>query len=451
MPKFFPVTTVRTVVVEVPVGDASEVLNERLQYDNRNQAKRAEDAAQVQANVAEIAQRALETVTAALAAEVEEVNRKALDPVTVEAGVIESAQRADETVSAIAQVMDAGQRATDTTSVDVEVMESGQRADEAVAAEFSVVNVGQRADDQVSAVASIAEAGQRADDTIQAIVIPTADAGKRAVEDINASVTATANETGQRASDEVAVEAEVMEVSDNASDLVVADIEVSETAQRAVEDVSNSVTATASESGQRADDQVEAAIIARTDTGQRAAASDVVEVTVEAYLDSVNSNTGFTNPNNALGDTTGTAATLTATSSGLLGTTNNTTNGTHVAQFRDINLGDLTITNVTLRVENQHANAGLPLVQPTCNIQFQYSTNSGGAWTTFYTLTGQTGKGIRTTDLTGVIGQNRALLRAGVFRIRATGSVTSGTGLGAASTASYFRAWLTVSANRNYT
>lgn len=174
----------------------------------------------------------------------------------------------------------------------------------------------------------------------------------------------------------------------------------------------------------------------------------VISIDLEGYIQAVVSNTGFTNPNNVIGNTTNTAATLTATSSGLLGTTNNTTNGTLVASFNAINLGDLSITSVVFRIESQHANAGVPITQPTTNIQYQYSTNNGSTWTTFYTQTANTAKAIRTVDITSIIGQNQTLLNQ--FRVRATGNVTSGTGLGAGSTASFFRAWLSILANRTY-
>jgi hypothetical protein len=165
------------------------------------------------------------------------------------------------------------------------------------------------------------------------------------------------------------------------------------------------------------------------------------------YASAVASNTGWTNPNNSLGNTTGTAATLTATASGLAGTTNNTTNGTIVLDFNNVNLGDLTISNVDLFVETQRANAGVAIAQPTSNVQWQYSLD-GTNFTTFHTITAVQAKGIQTIDITALVGQDQSKLSA--LRIRATGSVTSGTGLGAGNTVSFFRAWMVVNAARTY-
>lgn len=399
MSRYFPLTKTRTVTVEVPVGDGSAVETERLQYDNRNTAKRAIDTVSADVEVMEAAKRAIESVTAAFAAE-----------------ITETGQRADEAVSVVvAPKIDEAKRAEDTTSV----------------------------------VGQVAEMGKRADDTIQAIVIPTADQAKRAVEDISNTVTATANELGQRADESVSAIAEIMEAGQRADDTVTADVVVMEMAKRAVEDISNTVTGTANEVGKRASDSIEAAIIAKTELGQKAADTEVVQITLNGYANQNVSNTGWTNQGNILGNTTGTSASLTATASGLLGTTNNTTNGTTVLGFRDVSLGDLTITSVILSAENSGAGAGVAIVQPTANIQYQYSTNNGGTWTTFYTHnTATLAKGIRTIDLTAIIGQDQTLINN--FQVRATGSVTSGTGVGAAYTASFFRTWITLLANRTY-
>lgn len=172
-------------------------------------------------------------------------------------------------------------------------------------------------------------------------------------------------------------------------------------------------------------------------------------VALAGYANQNVATTTWTNPANALGDTTGTSASLTATASGLLGRTNNTATGAMSLGFRDVNLGDMDITSVSFNVEVSGATAGVPLTQPTVNIQYQYSLNNGSTWTTFYTHTVVAlTKSVQSIDATAVVGQNQALLSA--LQIRATGSVTSGTGRGAGYTASFYRAWMAVQANKVY-
>lgn len=196
-------------------------------------------------------------------------------------------------------------------------------------------------------------------------------------------------------------------------------------------------------------ENIQAAIIEQDNFLADLATSEPINVTLNGYANQNVATTTWTNPANALGNTTGTASTLTATASGLAGTTNNTATGAITLGFRDVNLGDMTITSVVLSVENQGATAGVAIAQPTTNVQWQYSLNNGGSFTTFYTMTTPaTAKGIRTVDITAIVGQDQSLLSA--LQIRATGTITSGTGLGAANTVSFFRAWMTVLANRTY-
>jgi hypothetical protein len=195
-------------------------------------------------------------------------------------------------------------------------------------------------------------------------------------------------------------------------------------------------------------ENIAAAIIEQGNTLPTITVTEPVEANLTGYANAVVANTSWTNPNNSLGNTTGTAATLAAASSGVAGTTNNTTTGSLTLGFQDVRLGDLTISNVDLFVENQGATAGVAIAQPTTNVQWQYSLD-GTTFTTFYTMTTPaTAKGIRTIDITALVGQDNAKLSA--LQIRATGSVTSGTGLGATNTVSFFRAWMVVNAARTY-
>lgn len=401
MAKFFPLNKTKTVtkIVEVPVGDGSAVNNEQLRYDNRNQAKKAAETAVAAAVAQEFGKKSLETVTAAFAAEVREVNQKSAEFISVQSNIQEFADKAIETVSVVGQVREFGNKDQPDT----------------IDSEFSVSEI-----------------------------------AKRTQEDINNEVTAIARDIAKRATDTTSAVASVFEAQKKATDTISADFSIAETAKKTVEDVSNTVTARAAEIAKRAIETIQAAIVARTDLNKKSVVTEVVEITLNGYANQNVSNTGWTNQANILGNTTNTSASLTATSSGLLGTTNNTTTGTTVLGFRDVNLGDLTITSVILSVENSGATAGVALVQPVPNIQYQYSLNNGGTWTTFYThTTPALTKGIRTVDITAIVGQNQTLLSA--LQIRATGQTTSGTGIGAGYTASFFRAWMTVLANRTYT
>jgi hypothetical protein len=195
-------------------------------------------------------------------------------------------------------------------------------------------------------------------------------------------------------------------------------------------------------------ENVAAAIIEQDNFVNAPVVTEPITATLTGYANAVVANTTWANPNNALGNTTGTAATLSAASSGLAGTTNNTSTGALTLGFLDVNLGDLVISSVTLQVENQGATAGVAIAQPTTNIAYQYSLD-GTNFTTFFTHnTPALAKGIRTVDVTALVGQDQAKLSA--LQIRATGSVTSGTGLGATNTASFFRAWMVVNAARTY-
>lgn len=177
--------------------------------------------------------------------------------------------------------------------------------------------------------------------------------------------------------------------------------------------------------------------------------SEPLNATLNGYANQNVATTVWATPANALGNTTNTASTLTATASGLAGATNTTVTGAITLGFQDVNLGDLNITSVILSVENLGAVDAVAVVQPTTSVEWQYSLNNGGAFTTFYTMsTPATAKGIRTVDVTGIVGQNQALLSG--LQIQATGTITSGTGLGVANTVSFFRAWMTVLANKTY-
>lgn len=327
------------------------------------------------------------------------------------------------------------------------IVSSGEVTQDRIVAEN--LNRGDKAVEAAMPVIAAAEANRDANESVTAAVLGQAtETAKRAVEDISNDVIARAAETAKRATDAQAVAVAALDAAKRAADrLSLTVAPTPDVAKRAAETTPLMVTATAAELGRRQVDQVQAAIVALRDQAKRAAESVNLVVTLAGYANA-NTSTGWTNPGNAQGNTTGTAATLTATASGVAGTTNNTTTGTLTLDFQDVNLGDLTIGTVVVNVETEGATAGVAVAQPTTSIQWQYSLD-GVNFTTFYTMSTPTvAKGIRSADITALVGQDQAKLSA--LKIRATGSVTSGTGLGTGNTASFYRAWMTVSASRVY-
>lgn len=174
-----------------------------------------------------------------------------------------------------------------------------------------------------------------------------------------------------------------------------------------------------------------------------------VQSTLNGYANENVATTTWATPANALGNTTGAAATLGAISSGVAGTTNTTATGSMTLGFQDINLGELNLTSVILNVENSGVIAGVAVAAATTNIVWAYSLNNGASFTPFYTMNvPSTAKGIRPVDITAIIGQNQSLL--GALQIRASGTITSGTGVNVGNTVSFFRAWMNVLSNRTY-
>lgn len=167
------------------------------------------------------------------------------------------------------------------------------------------------------------------------------------------------------------------------------------------------------------------------------------------FANSVASSTTWANTTNALDNTTGTSATLEATASGLAGTTNESATGDMTVDFKDVNFGDLVITSsLILSVETAHTISGIPIIQPTTTVEFQYSLN-GGSFVTFHTQTISTAKAVTTVDLTTAIGTSVSAIDS--LQVKATGSVTSGTGVGVSSAVHFHRAWLTFTSEKEYT
>jgi hypothetical protein len=300
----------------------------------------------------------------------------------------------------------------------------------------------------VLAVRSNESVPPQIEEVIAALLVRAEETSPTPVETIRTTVRPMISELVPGQADRNAVAIRANETVTTLTDKNSLDVTTGEAVPAQTEVVRIDVRANALESVQTITDNNSAAVIEQDNTVPTQIVVEPVSVNLTGYANAVVANTTWANPNNALGNTTGTAATLTATASGLAGTTNNTATGSITLGFQDVRLGDLIISNVDLFVENQGATAGVAIAQPTTNIAYQYSLD-GTNFTTFFTHnTPALAKGIRTIDVTALVGQDNAKLSA--LQIRATGSVTSGTGLGAANTASFFRAWLVVNAARTY-
>lgn len=154
----------------------------------------------------------------------------------------------------------------------------------------------------------------------------------------------------------------------------------------------------------------------------------------ESYPDAVTSNTNWANPTDVIGDTDLTAH-LAAFSSGIGGVTSNVVSGTLVVDF-DIPMSITNISNVTVTLENS-ANTGSGL-GAAVNVAFEISFNAGSTWHALRSETGPShGYTIYTVDVTAnapttVVGSQ--------VQVRATGSVTSGTGAGVSAAVNWRRA-----------
>ena len=161
------------------------------------------------------------------------------------------------------------------------------------------------------------------------------------------------------------------------------------------------------------------------------------------YAESIDFQTNVNNPNNLLGNTTGTSATAVATSSGIGGLTSNTVNFQIQPFLPDVDLNNLlsTIDQVKLHMESSGSVSGVS-VGGEGEIDHGWRSPRGGTLTVFHSAAWDTlneyAKAIHEVDLTSQIDSWTKLNGlAGKFQ----GSVTSGTGLGATSTAHFYRCW----------
>lgn len=171
-----------------------------------------------------------------------------------------------------------------------------------------------------------------------------------------------------------------------------------------------------------------------------------IQANFNMFANSVFSNTNWQNPTDVLQDNTGTAATLTVASSGIGGTTDESISGDIILDFRQVQLGDLSIFgSITLNVETSHEIGSIAINQPTTDLEYQYSLD-GLTYTTFHSEVISAAKAVNTIDLTSLVNQGNL----DDLRVRAVGNLTSGTGLNVTSTISFYRVWFSYAAAKEY-
>lgn len=321
-------------------------------------------------------------------------------------------------------------------------------------------NTNRRAVEQNPRVSIVSqEMNQKAEDTVTAAVLGQAnEINQRAVETSISTVTGTANEPNRKAAVEMPMIAgSVAEMNRKASDATTATVvPTADVAKRAVEDISNTVTATAAEAGRRQADLIETVIIPLTDVNRKAAPT-TVPVTIQygqvfpaGEANAVAANTNWANPNNAIGNTPGAFAQLSAASSGLAGITSNTVSGTLSLSYADLAFSDIPLAGATITLTYGFglvSGGTLPLGQ-SASLSLQYSLDNGASWTNLQTFTAATGDSSRVFNVTAAVGGDYAKLNA--LQVRATGSVTSGTGLGATFTARLYGVSLKFIVSKTY-
>lgn len=177
--------------------------------------------------------------------------------------------------------------------------------------------------------------------------------------------------------------------------------------------------------------------------------SQTFTVTGNGYAESTVTTTGVTNPANVLGNNTATAATSSAASSGLAGTTSNTTNFDLIVELPNVNLSALisTIDTVTVNFEREGAVGGVSVGGTgTINMLWGFGGTPNNTVATGTFAVGQPlAKGISSANITAQVAND--FTNINLLRLRFQGSVTSGAGLGATSTASFYRAWVSFVGN----
>ena len=295
-----------------------------------------------------------------------------------------------------------------------------------------------------------------------AVDIESLDPSKKVVETVQAAVLAVANETSQLSTETIlsdivgqvteqhrksedetlSFDAALVEVVAKASEAVSTDVELTEQAIKAIESSLSDIIGDVTEVNKQAVETITAAIAAVADINDKADTVDFILLDVNAYTTSVSRSTGWTSPNNVIGNTPNSAATLSATSSGFLGTTSNTTTGELVVAVRstlgpervDTSLPVDPTSNPRLEFVVERTDSGL-LSQPTSNVTFGIANSPSGPWQNQFTITTELAKQTIVTSLSGF---DPADYTRRFIYCQADGSVTSGTGVGAGTTVSFY-------------
>lgn len=190
--------------------------------------------------------------------------------------------------------------------------------------------------------------------------------------------------------------------------------------------------------------------------GDSLTANDVVTVgtlTATEYAAATTATTGMTDPSNVLENDTNTFAECSAAASGLGGLTSNDTNFTMAVSMSDLDIDDFWSSwdDVDVHFEWSFATDGTALdANGGHDMDWEYSLDDGGVWTTLaandHLNHGTLGigttdaKATTSFDLTGVLDSQTEFNQ---LRLRATGLVRSGTGLGRVSRLRFHRMWVT--------
>ena len=305
-------------------------------------------------------------------------------------------------------------------------------------------NTGNKADETLAFDVESLDPSKKVVETVQAAILAIAEEQSKESTETNLStVRGEINEDSRKAPEEtLAFEAALVEIVAKASEVVTADVVLDEAAVKAVETSLSSIVGDVTEVSKAAIETVTAAIVTLTDINDKADTVDFILLNVNAYAGTLTRSSGWTNPNNALNNTPNTAATLTAESSGLLGNTSNTTEGELVIAIRstrgperdDSNLPVDTTSNPRLEFVVSRTDSGL-FSSPSSNVTFGISNSPNGPWDNLFTITAEVPKQTVVVPLSSV---DPVTYTQRFLYCQANGTVTSGTGLGAGTTVSFF-------------
>lgn len=240
----------------------------------------------------------------------------------------------------------------------------------------------------------------------------------------------------------------VLSVSAKSStDLHGIDILLSDQSKESLENISNTVLNVNASQGSKALDYNEVQISAKTYQSIKASDLNNVDANYAGYVDAVVSFIAYSPSSAVIGDT-GSSADISATSSGIAGTTSNTVNGELVLGFKNPSavIGDLSLNgNVTIEIEKEVLLDGTTITGRTYSIIYQYKTT--GSYLEFARDEGTTDvtKAFSSTSLPGLV-----LSDIDSLMIKVIGTVTSGTGLSSSVSSKIYRARVIFNSTKEY-